>query len=42
MWIKRAVVRSVPLICVATTLVMLWSLIEACKEAPEFWNVLPW
>jgi len=39
---EEAVVRSVPLTCVATTLLMLWSLIEARQQAPEFWDVHPW
>jgi hypothetical protein len=40
--IERAVVRSVPLTCVATSLLMLWSLSEAAQQAPEFWDVFPW
>jgi hypothetical protein len=40
--IERAVVRSVPLTCVATSLLMLWSLNEAAQHAPEFWDVSPW
>jgi hypothetical protein len=39
---ERAVVRSVPLTCVATSLLMLWSLNEAAQQAPEFWDVFPW
>jgi len=39
---KKAVVRSVPLTCVATSLLMLWSLGEAGQQAPEFWDVQPW
>jgi hypothetical protein len=39
---KKAVVRSVPLTCVATSLLMLWSLEEAGQRAPEFWDVQPW
>lgn len=40
--IQGAVVRSVPLTCVATSLLMLWSLTEAAQNAPEFWDVYPW
>lgn len=40
--IEGAVVRSVPLTCVATSLLMLWSLTEAVQQAPEFWDVFPW
>jgi hypothetical protein len=40
--IEGAVVRSVPLTCVATSLLMLWSLSEAVQRAPEFWDVFPW
>jgi hypothetical protein len=40
--IEGAVVRSVPLTCVATSLLMLWSLNEATQKAPEFWDVFPW
>ena len=40
--IEGAVVRSVPLTCVATSLLMLWSLNEAAQKAPEFWDVFPW
>jgi hypothetical protein len=40
--IEGAVVRSVPLTCVATSLLMLWSLSEAGQKAPEFWDVFPW
>ena len=39
---KRAVLRSVPLTCVATSLLMLWSLSEAAQQAPEFWDAYPW
>ena len=39
---EGAVVRSVPLTCVATSLLMLWSLTEAKQKAPEFWDVFPW
>ena len=40
--IQGAVVRSVPLSCAAATLLILWSLIEAAQDAPEFWDVQPW
>ena len=40
--IEGSVVRSVPLSCVATSLLMLWSLGEASQGAPEFWDVQPW
>ena len=39
---EGAVARSVPLTCVATTLLILWSLGEASQRAPEFWDVQPW
>jgi hypothetical protein len=37
-----AVKRSVPLTCVATTMLILWSLEQANQRAPEFWDVQPW
>jgi len=40
--IEGSVVRSVPLTCVATSLLMLWSMLEADQKAPEFWDVQPW
>ena len=40
--IEGSVVRSVPLTCVATTLLMLWSIKEANQRAPEFWDIQPW
>jgi hypothetical protein len=40
--IEGSVERSVPLTCVATTLLILWSLAEAGQKAPEFWDVQPW
>jgi len=40
--IEDAVVRSIPLTCVATSLLILWSLGEASRRAPEFWDVQPW
>jgi hypothetical protein len=40
--IQNAVVRSVPLTCAATSLLMLWSLMEAEQKEPEFWDVQPW
>ena len=40
--IEGSVARSVPLTCVATTLLILWSLGEASQRAPEFWDVQPW
>ena len=40
--IEGSVMRSVPLTCVATSLLLLWSLQEANKRAPEFWDIQPW
>jgi hypothetical protein len=40
--IQNAVVRSIPLTCAATSLLMLWSLMEAQQKEPEFWDVQPW
>jgi hypothetical protein len=40
--IEGSVVRSVPLTCIATSLLMLWSMLEANQNAPEFWDVQPW
>ena len=40
--IEGSVIRSVPLTCVATTLLILWSLLEAKQREPEFWDVQPW
>lgn len=40
--IEGSVVRSVPLTCVATSLLLLWSLQEANQRAPEFWDIQPW
>jgi len=39
---KDAVLRSVPITCIATSLLILWSLDEANQKAPEFWDVQPW
>jgi hypothetical protein len=40
--IKSSVIRSVPLTCVATSLLMVWSIQEANQRAPEFWDIQPW
>ena len=40
--IEGSVVRSVPLTCIATSLLMLWSMLEADQKAPEFWDIQPW
>ena len=40
--IEDSVIRSVPLTCIATSLLMLWSLQEANQNAPEFWDIQPW
>ena len=40
--IEGSVIRSVPLTCVATSLLLLWSLQEADQRAPEFWDIQPW
>lgn len=40
--IEGSVIRSVPLTCVATSLLLLWSLQEAKQRAPEFWDIQPW
>src|SRR4030042_5534373 len=39
---KDAVLRSVPITCVATSLLILWRLGERRQRAPEFWDVQPW
>jgi hypothetical protein len=40
--VQGSVVRSVPLTCMATSLLMLWSMLEANQKAPEFWDIQPW
>jgi hypothetical protein len=40
--IEGSVIRSVPLTCVATSLLMLWSFQEASQRAPELWDIQPW
>ncbi len=40
--VQGSVMRSVPLTCVATSLLMLWSMLEANQKAPEFWDIQPW
>jgi len=40
--VQESVVRSVPLTCVATSLLILWSMLEANKQNPEFWDIQPW
>src|SRR4030042_7190308 len=40
--IEGSVVRSVPLTCIATSLLMLWSIQEANQQAPELWDIQPW
>jgi hypothetical protein len=40
--VQGSVTRSVPMTCVATSLLMLWSMLEANQKAPEFWDVQPW
>jgi len=37
-----AVNRSIPLTCVATSLLMLWSYEEAMQDSPELWDPVPW
>lgn len=39
---ENSVMRSIPLTCVATSLLMLWSLGQAGAREPEFWDAYPW
>lgn len=39
---ELAVNRSIPLTCVATSLLMLWSYEEAMQDSPELWDPVPW
>ena len=40
--IEKSVVRSVPLTCVATSILLLWSYQQLQKDQLEFWDVTPW
>ena len=40
--IEQSVVRSVPLTCVATSILLLWSHQQSQKNQLEFWDVTPW
>lgn len=40
--IEGSVVRSVPLTCIATSLLMLWSQQQANQRAPDLWDIQPW
>lgn len=40
--IKQSVVRSVPLTCVATSILLLWSYQQLQNNQLEFWDVTPW
>lgn len=40
--VQVAVTRSVPLTCVASTLLIVWSYQEASQGQPEFWDPVPW
>ena len=40
--VQVAVTRSVPLACVATTLLIVWGYQEASQGQPEFWDPVPW
>ena len=40
--IQKSVVRSVPLTCVATSLLMIWSFQQLQQDKVEIWDVYPW
>lgn len=39
---ENSVIRSVPITCIATSLLLLWSIEEAGRRDPEFWDIQPW
>jgi hypothetical protein len=39
---ENSVIRSVPITCIATSLLLLWSIDEAGRRDPEFWDIQPW
>jgi hypothetical protein len=39
---ENSVMRSIPLTCVASSLLMLWSLGQVQAREPEFWDAYPW
>ena len=40
--IQKSVIRSVPLTCVATSLLLLWSFQQMHQDDIEFWDAYPW
>ena len=41
--VEKSVVRSVPLTCVATSLLIIWSYQQAqLNQQPELWDIYPW
>ena len=40
--VGNSVVRSIPLTSVATSMLMIWSYLQANTEQPELWDTYPW